>query len=173
MYRQAMENLRKAFLRFGSVLNACASVWIFLIMFLVTGDVLGRVFLNHPITGTPEFVKISIVGIVFMQIPHTLWMKRHIRSDMLLQRMGGGVREMFHAFSYLLGLAIFLVIFVSSWDPTMTAWEILEFEGEGAVRIPTYPIRTLILIGSAMTALIYAGRLFQSLRMIVKKGLGN
>jgi len=168
-----MEKLGKAFLRFGSILNACASVWIFMIMFLVTGDVLGRVFLNKPITGTPEFVKISIVGIVFMQIPHTLWMKRHIRSDILLQRMRGRLRQIFRSFSYLLGVAIFLLIFLSSWNPTVTAWKILEFEGEGSVRIPTYPIRTLILLGSAMTTVIYAGRLFHNLRMLLKKRPGD
>jgi TRAP-type mannitol/chloroaromatic compound transport system permease small subunit len=168
MLRPGIESIRKAFLRFGSVLNACASFWIFLIMFLVTGDVLGRVLLNHPITGTPEFVKVSIVGIVFMQIPHTLWMRRHIRSEILIRRVNGAARELFNVFAYLLGLSVFLAIFISTWDATVTSWQILEFEGEGAVRIPTYPIRTLILLGSAMTAILYASRLFQSIRMILK-----
>ena len=38
--------------------------------------------------------------------------------------------------------------FVSSWSGTIYAWKIFEYEGEGALRVPVYPIKSLILLGS-------------------------
>ena len=72
MFGEGFAKFRTAAARVTSVMNAVATFWIFVIMFLMTGDVLGRVLFNRPITGTPEIVKVSIVGIVFLQIPHTL-----------------------------------------------------------------------------------------------------
>ena len=34
----------------------------------------------------------------------------------------------------------------------ITAWEIGEFEGEAPVRVPTYPIRSIVLIGAFLTS---------------------
>ncbi len=155
---------RKVLIRFTSALNAMATAWIFLIMFLMTGDVVGRVLFNHPITGTPELVKISIVGIVFMQMPHTLWIGRHIRSDMILQKVSPKNREWLELLASVAGALVFLAIFVASWPATVTAWHISEFEGEGALRVPVYPIRSLILLGSALTAVIFILQSAQSIR---------
>jgi TRAP-type C4-dicarboxylate transport system permease small subunit len=149
-------------------MNAVASFWIFVIMFLMTGDVLGRVILNHPLTGTPEIVKVSIVGIVFMQIPHTLWVDRHIRSEIIILRLAPLARELCEIGICILGAAVFLGIFVASWADTMMAWKILEYEGEGALRVPVYPIRTIILLGSSFTAIHFLLKIIQSLVCLKK-----
>jgi len=156
-----IQSLGKGFLKFVSALNAVATLWIFLIMFLMTGDVLGRLLFNAPITGTPELVKISLVGIIFMQMPHTIWKNRHIRSELILTRLGPVKRKMLNGLAYLLGAAVFLGIFSSSWSPTVMSWEMLEYEGEGALRVPVYPIRTIILLGSLITSILFTVRFIQ------------
>jgi len=35
----------------------------------------------------------------------------------------------------------------------IVAWELGEFEGEEPVRVPTYPLRSIVLLGAALTAL--------------------
>ena len=158
----------KGFLKVVSAMNAIATFWIFLIMFLMTGDVFGRVLFSLPITGTPELVKVSLVGIIFMQMPHTFWMNRHIRSEFILMKVGPVSRGVLNCVAYLLGAAIFLGIFVSSWSATVMSWDILEFEGEGALRVPVYPIRTIILVGSSLTAILFAVRFIQNIHLISK-----
>ena len=88
MAAPTVQGVGKGFVKFVSILNAMATLWIFLIMFLTTADVLGRMFFNAPITGTPELIKVSLVGIVFMQLSHTFWMNRHIRSELILSKLG-------------------------------------------------------------------------------------
>jgi TRAP-type C4-dicarboxylate transport system permease small subunit len=158
----------KGFVKLVAALNAMATVWIFLIMFLTTGDVLGRVFLNAPITGTPELIKVSLVGIIFLQLPHTFWMNRHVRSELILTKLGPTSREILNSLACLVGVAVFLGIFATSWSAAVTSWEILEYEGEGALRVPVYPIRTLILLGSLITSILFAVRLIQKIRLLFR-----
>ena len=45
-------------------MNVVATVWIMVIMVFASADVLGRELIMHPILGTPEIVRWSIVAIV-------------------------------------------------------------------------------------------------------------
>ena len=168
MFGEGFAKFRTAAARVTSVMNAVATFWIFVIMFLMTGDVLGRVLFNRPITGTPEIVKVSIVGIVFLQIPHTLWVNRHIRSEILLVRLKSFARNVFLILTDLLGVAVFVGIMWASWGDTIIAWQKLEIEGEGALRVPVYPIRTIIILGSLMTAIHFAIKVIQGVRELRK-----
>lgn len=151
-------------------MNGIATVWTFLIMFLMTADVIGRSLFQHPIMGTAELVRISIVGIIFMHMPHTLWVGRHVRSEIILARLRATTRETLQIFMSIVGAAVFAGIVVSSWKPMITAWRILEYEGEGALRVPTYPIRTLIVVGSAFTATIFLYRAIEYLLKVFRAG---
>lgn len=161
--------MRRSVVKLSAVINAVSSFWTFLIMFLVTADVLARTFFNSPILGVPELVKLSIVGIVFMSFAHTLETDRFIRSDVIIQILGPTGKEILNFLAYILGIAVFVAIFVASWGPTVESYQVWEFEGEGALRVPAYPIRTLILLGSLMTVLIYVFKLSDSIRALLKK----
>ena len=168
MGNSGVRKIGKGFVAFTAFLNGIATFWTFMIMFLMTGDVLGRVLFNAPITGTPELVRISIVGIIFMHIPHTLWVNRHIRSDIILSRLKPRTKSIFEIFMFLVGAAVFLGIVTSSWGRMITSWQILEYEGEGALRVPVYPIRSLVILGSALTAVIFLYRIVERVLAVVK-----
>lgn len=159
----------KIFTGLGAGMNAVATIWTFLIMFLMTGDVIGRVVFSNPIRGTSEIVKVSLVGILFMQVPYTLWKNRHVRCDMLLMRLSPIVKEIVQVFVFIFGAIIFAAIFASSWADTIYAWKIFEYEGEGALRVPVYPIRSLILLGSALTTIYFIALLVRSISTVLKE----
>ena len=69
----------RPFHRLSSALNVLGSIWILAVMVLINVDVFGRALFNDPVAGVPEMVQLSIVGIVFLQITHTLRMRRFIR----------------------------------------------------------------------------------------------
>ena len=52
-------------------------------------------------------------------------------------------------------VAFFAVIVYGSIDPLAHAWGSGEYEGEGALRIPTWPARFVVLLGSALAAFNY------------------
>lgn len=144
------------FNRLTGLLNAVGTVWIFALMILVNADIFGRNFLNAPIRGTTELTALSIVGIVFLQLAHTLWAGRLTRSDALLDilivkrpKVAAALNMVFHA----VGAVLMLIIFKASLPYFNRAVEIEEYVGAiGDFTAPTWPIRLIILIGSAATA---------------------
>ena len=134
-------------------LNAVGTVWVAAITVLICADILGRVLFSFPITGVPEIVKVSIVAIVWLQIPHTLKIGGHLRSDVVLRRLSCRGRSILDLFAYALGALVFGLLVFSGWDTMIMAWEIGEFEGELPVRVPTYPLRSIVLLGAALTCL--------------------
>jgi TRAP-type C4-dicarboxylate transport system permease small subunit len=95
-------------------------------------------------------------------------MNRHIRSELILSKLGPINRELFNSLAYLMGAAVFFGILVTSWSATVTSWEILEYEGEGALRVPVYPIRTIILLGSLVTSVLLTVRFIQNIRIMFR-----
>lgn len=134
-------------------LNAVGTVWVAAITVLICADILGRVLFSFPITGVPEIVKVSIVAIVWLQIPHTLRIGGHLRSDIVLRALSGRGRAIVNLFSYALGALVFGLLVFSGWDTMIQAWEMGEFEGELPVRIPTYPLRSIVLLCAGLTCL--------------------
>src|SRR5690606_14363659 len=85
---------------FGAVtgaLNAIGTVWIFFLMALISADVIGRGAFDAPILGVPEIVQFSIVGIVFLQLAHTLRHGALTRSDVILRGLLTRVPAIGHA----------------------------------------------------------------------------
>jgi len=151
------------FHRLLSALNLLGAVWVVLIMLLITADVIGRAF-DSPLFGVPEIVKISVVGLVWCMMPHTLKIGAHLRSTILLDRMPAGAQRAIEVLSCLLGVAIFALIVYSGWDHMIEAWKVGEFEGEDPVRVPTYPVRSLVVLGAALTAAQFLVMLVEHLR---------
>ena len=65
-------------------MNALGSIWILLLVLLVTSDAMGRSFFARPIAGVTELVQISIVGIVFLQLADAIRTGRLTRADSFL-----------------------------------------------------------------------------------------
>ena len=59
------------------------------------------------------------------------------------------------ALGYALGVAFFLMILTGTVGPALYAWTTAEFWGEGALRVPVWPARFMILIGSAVAIMNY------------------
>jgi len=152
-------------------LNAIGSVWVAAITVLVCADILGRLLFQHPLVGVPEIVKVSIVAIVWLQIPHTLKTGGHLRSDVLMRFLSRRSRAAVDLFAFLLGALIFALLVYSGWDTMIQAWEMGEFEGELPVRVPTYPLRSIVLLGAALTALQFLLMAAEAVRRLLVPGV--
>jgi TRAP-type C4-dicarboxylate transport system permease small subunit len=134
-----------------------------LLMMLIVSDVGGRAFFNSPIAGTPELAKISLVSILFLGITKTLKAGRHVRGTVLAERLSPKYSAGLDILVSICGFILFTLLCYSSWHLTWTAWEIGEYEGEGALRVPTSPLRTLVLLGSMLMSIQFALNLGQGL----------
>jgi len=144
------------------LLDAMAAVgtaWTFALMCLICADVVGRSFLNSPITGVAEIAAHSVVGIVFLQIGAAVYSRRMTRADFLIERIHrwlpplGRVLE---ALFMLAGAAVMAVIARAAWGPMWNSIELGEFFGvQGLFTVPTWPFRGLIVLGGAAGALAH------------------
>ena len=139
----------------AKALLAFAATLAFLLSFLVVADVVGRTVFSAPVQGTPEIVSMSIVIICFLQASYAIRSGGMLHVDAVPALLPGRPRALLAAAGYLLGVAFFAVVVYGGLDPLAHAWSSNEYEGEGALRVPTWPARLVVIVGSALAALNY------------------
>lgn len=126
------------------------AVWIGVLMLLITFDVLSRAMFNSPVTGTSEIARNSVAGIVFLLIPYAMRTGSHVRSEVVLSRVPEILQQTLRVLSNFLGFLLFALLIWASWTLMVRSWTIGEFEGLGALEVPVYPIRTIIVVASVL-----------------------
>ncbi len=140
-------------------MNAIGTIWILVLMVLINSDVIGRDLFRAPVRGVTEIVSMSIVGIVFMQLANTVHTGNLTRTEVLLgylQRRRPRVARALQGLYHSVGAALMAVIFWASWAPLVEAFRIGEYVGAvGDFMAPMWPVRMIIVVGSACTALTF------------------
>lgn len=136
-------------------LLALAATLAFLLSFLVVADVVGRGVFGAPVKGTPEIVSMSIVIICFLQASYAIRSGGMLSVDLLPGLLPPRARGALALLGSVLGIAFFGVIVYGGFDGFLHAWRSDEYEGEGALRIPTWPARLIVVVGAALAALNY------------------
>lgn len=144
--------------RLVHALLAIAAAIIFLLSFLVVADVVGRGAFNSPVKGTPEIVSMSIVIICFLLAAYAIQSGAMLRTDVIVSMFGQRGYAFADLISGLLGAGFFFLIVWGSFEPALHAWTSNEFEGEGALRVPVWPARFVVMLGSALVVAIYLGQ---------------
>lgn len=150
-----------------SVFNGGGSIWIFGLMSILCADVIGRALFNTPINGVPLLVQLSILVIMFMQLPAAIRSGRLTRSDILLARLlrdrpsiGLTLRTIYDA----LGLVLMVFVFLYTLPTFQKVWQRDTFEGlEGDFALPSWPFKLLILVGAALCAVQFVRSLREGL----------
>ena len=90
-----------------------------------------------------------------MQAPYAIRSGGMINVDFLTKHLPGRWQSWLAAFGAVLGAAFFAFILWGTWDPAFNAWNEGEYEGEGALRVPVWPARFIILLGTFLAAFNY------------------
>ena len=141
-----------------SLLNSIGTLWIFALMIVISIDVIGRTAFNSPLPGVLELVRLSIVGIVFIQLGHTLRAGRITRSDNLIRILQ---RRLPRASASACRRCSSSPAPASSSCCSRRACRYFSAPGrranmlgiEGYITYPIWPVRLVILIGSACAGL--------------------
>jgi TRAP-type C4-dicarboxylate transport system permease small subunit len=141
-------------------IHIVSALWVLLIAFVIITDVLGRALFSMPLRGTSEIIKNSVVAITFLQLPLAIFSGSMLRTEIFSDAVGPLFRRILRTLSFLLGAALFAAIAWSSLPDAAMAWRINEYEGEGALRVPTWPIRFLVIATSIYAAFAYAAMIW-------------
>ena len=142
-------------IRIARLVHLFSAFWTLALALLIFGDVTGRGLFNNPIPGTKEIIQNSVVAITFLQLPLAIYSGSMLRTSIFADAMPDGVRRLLRTFGALLGFAVFMGLLWSTWPSFWDAYRIGEYEGEGALRVPTWPVRGTVLVISIFGAFAY------------------
>lgn len=161
----------RVFEAMAAALSAVGTVWIAAMMLLIVADVIGRGFLNSPITGVAEVCARSVVAIVFLQLAAAVLSGRLTRADFMLRFVTARApraASLLEACFALAGAVVFAAIVHASWPATADAWRSNEYFGvRGVFTVPTLPFRAIIVVGAGLAA---AASLAVALRHLARLG---
>lgn len=132
-----------------------AAIWAFGLSFLILANIIGRSVFDSPVYGTAEIVATSIVIIVFLQVGYAIRSESMLRADFLIIHLPYSIQRIFLFIGYLLGAVFFLMIITGGWEESVLSYIEGEFEGEGALRVPSWPARWMVIIGSTLALINY------------------
>ena len=157
-----------------SVMNSIGTAWVFVLLVIINLDIGGRALFNHPLRGVPEIVALSIVACVFLQIAHTLKVGRLTRSDILISRLEAGhpaLKNLVEGVYYLVGAGLMIILLTASYPLFTRAWRIDEYVGaQGDFMAPVWPVKLIILIGCAASAIQFLLMALASFRSMAEAG---
>ena len=72
-----------------------------------------------------------------------------------MTRFSGPIQKVLLVFGYLLGASFFLMVITGGWEESVRAWVDMNYEGEGALHVYTWPARWAVMFGSLIALLNY------------------
>jgi TRAP-type mannitol/chloroaromatic compound transport system permease small subunit len=136
-------------------LNVAGTALILIMAVAVNADVIGRNVFNRPIPGVVEFIGLSIVAVVFLQMANTLREDRHVSNDLLMRLVSLSsprlASVLFAAF-HLIGAILMALIVLYVWPLLRDSYLGNYYSGTaGLIEIPTWPFMAIVIIGAAAT----------------------
>lgn len=151
--------------RINRGLHMFAAFWLFVLAFLILVDVTGRALFSTPLHGTPEIIANSVVCIAFLQLCNAVRTGSMLRVEALDGIIPESLVRILRVAGFLFGAVLFGAVAYSAWGPMMEAWRIAEYAGnEGSLRVPTYPVRTILVVMCVFAMLNYLLMAWQALR---------
>lgn len=132
----------------------------FALAFLILVDVSARA-LSIKFYGVAEYVRNTIIVIVFLQAPYAVRIASMLRVDIFVSALPDKLRVPLLVLGNVLGFVFFAGIAAGAVPPAIDAWVNNEFEGEGVVRVAAWPARFAIVYGCSLAALFYLVRIIE------------
>lgn len=136
-------------------MHILSSVWVFILGVVILIDVIGRVFFLQPLPGTKEILQSSVIAVTFLQIPLAIFSGSMLRTTLISDLIPGVAKKILRTFAFTLGFILFAAIAYATFPEAVDAYKLGEYEGEGSLRIPTWPIRFLIVVTGIFAAFAY------------------
>jgi C4-dicarboxylate transporter, DctQ subunit len=148
-----------------TVLNFIGVAFIFILMVLTASEIIARYAFNHPIPGYVENVELMMAAIVFLGIAYTQRVEAHIRMDLVISKIRGRFYHIAEVISLLLGLIGFSIIFVSSLQFTLDAYQMGDVTEY--LYTPTWPSKLCVPIGSLFLCIRFAIQIIRNLAQAI------
>lgn len=141
-------------------IHLVSAFWTLGLAIVIFIDVVGRGMFSQPLPGTKEVIQNSVVAITFLQLPLAIYSGSMLRTSIFADAAPPLMRKLVRTIAMCLGFAMFAGLFYSTWPAFVDAYRIGEYEGEGALRVPTWPVRGLVFVTSIFAAYAYLSMIY-------------
>ncbi len=135
-------------------LSAISALWVFGLMLLICTSVAMRASLNQPISGVEEFVALSVVGCLFLQVPALIAQRRLLRAEMFIEPFEAcnpRAADLLNLAYSIVGGLLFWKLLLWATPSMLNSWETGEFAGvQGAYQIPIWPFKAALVVGALL-----------------------
>jgi TRAP-type C4-dicarboxylate transport system permease small subunit len=121
-------------------------------MLLTVADVLLRYIFHHPLLGSIEIIKASMVVICFLVLAWTTLEKGHVRADTIFNRLPSKAQQILNVFFHFLYASFFIIVTLSFIKEIIYRFEIME--KTVSLNIPVYLIFSLASLGLLITSFV-------------------
>ena len=109
-----------------SALDICCGILIFFMMFSTVADTLFRYITGRGFIAVSEFNGIMLVILVFLAMLGTQKSRRHVRAELVQQRLGLKSRSVLDAISWAIALVFCAIMGVQTWKSFLDAYAIRQ-----------------------------------------------
>ena len=162
-----MRLAEKAIAAISRLLNNIGMVFLTLLMFVITVDVLLRFSINQPIRGANELAEFTMFVVVFLAMAYAQHLKANISIDLLYAKFPRIVQAITDIFIYLLCLGICSLILWQAFVYQKYLWELNKVSL--ILKAPVAPFQLVMVIGFFALCLVFLLDLIHSLRKVVNK----
>lgn len=117
-----------------------------------SSDVLTTRILNRPIPGVLKLSEAGLVLILFLGLAAATRSRRHVRVDLLINRLGPSARRFCVAMGYLCTAGFFALWTWQMGFMAAQSWAIRE-TATGLLAYPLYPIKSVLFLGMLFATL--------------------
>ena len=128
--------------------------WAFVLFFLILFEIIMRA-VNMPISGTKEIVANSVVMIVFLQLGFAIRSSSMLRTDFIVAALPKSLQKLLLFIALVLGAVLFFFLMKAGIKLAVRSFVNGEFDGEGALRVPVWPTRWMVVFGAGLAGLNY------------------
>jgi TRAP-type C4-dicarboxylate transport system permease small subunit len=118
-------------------------------MLLGVADVVGTDLFGMPVPGTLEITESTMVLIVFGALAYTQSRRGHIRVELLYNHVGPRGKSFMEVATHLIAVVYFTLLAWQGYQELLYSWELKEAT-MGTIRLPLYPARFFLVVGTVL-----------------------
>jgi len=162
----SVSGVGRVFDRFVGILTGVAVGLLVPMMFLVTGDVIGRYVFNSPIPAVFEMNShFLMVMVVFFPLAYVHHKKEHVFVTLFTDRLPSGGKALLQGISAILGLTVYALIGWYGLQKAILSTRLLEYI-PGIVDVPVWISKWIIPIGCLAFCIELARDVFNQFKTV-------
>jgi TRAP-type C4-dicarboxylate transport system permease small subunit len=155
----ALKQIENGIHHAGTILAFIGGVMFLALMFLGTGDVIGRYLFNHPIRGTYEISEVLMAGLILLSLAYTQRKGGHVTVELLVSRYPPRAKAIANFVTLLVSLVLFSVI--TRQSAILAVNYVQEHRIFQTIPLPTGPFHFFVPVGAFFLCLEFIIQMFQ------------